>query len=66
MATIRQVLAGLEILAKYGDTDDVSCDHDELLAGGPSPEGMSLSDAYNLDKDGWLYDEQFESWKRHI
>jgi hypothetical protein len=63
MATIRSVLRGLELLAKYEPEASVDAQHDELFSGGPPPDEMSPDDVAELDSLGWLHDED-DGWSR--
>lgn len=65
MADQRMVLRGLEILQSYkpdGETWNCDAQHDELFAQGPEPSALGGDDAKELEKLGFRWDNQVESW----
>lgn len=67
MATIREVVDGLTILAKYdkrGDQSFISADHDIIFAA-PSVdlEAVSEEDRASLHKLGWRFND--DNWHHY-
>lgn len=69
MATMKDVREGLAILAKYVEENShcIDAKHDVLYAG-PACSGedapVSPDDRAALEKLGWHYDDEAESWAR--
>jgi hypothetical protein len=65
MATINEVLGGLQILAKYnGEKHDICAAHDIIYAG--AGVEVTPEEAVELDKLGWFFEKEFESWARFV
>lgn len=60
MGKASQIIAGLQILLKYGD-ESVCAEHDEIFAGVDTNE-MSLDDVDAMEKAGWHWDSNSDSW----
>lgn len=67
MATYRDVITGLEILARAEgyDKHGVCAEHDEIYAGHDATE-LSEQDLLALEKAGWFRDEEVGGWKRFV
>ncbi len=67
MATIRNVVEGLQILIKYSDPDEhnIQSEHDEIFGPGVSPDQMTEEDRKGLESYGWHYDKGLDSWKTY-
>jgi len=66
MATVRQVIEGLEILVKYAankDAHDFAAGHEQIYYG-ESDWSISEDDKKRLDELGWFIDE--DSWSRFV
>ena len=64
MATLNQVIKGLEIFAKHGlgDEHDICAEHDIIYAGA-NANGQLTRDEYDqLEALGWHWDESVDSW----
>ena len=78
MASINQLRRGLDIIAKYCDPDKMSvcADHDIIYAGGEDAANemsrrcqmtrMTDEDKVELKKMGWHFDEDSNSWAKHV
>jgi hypothetical protein len=67
MATIRQVIDGLEILAKYGNgaAQHVMGEHDVIYgAEDVVRDTLTAEDAAAMKAAGWHWDDECESWSR--
>lgn len=66
MATMEAIRGGLEILAKYVKPDDhcVDAQHDIIYAGPGSDNEVSAEDKVALEKLGWHWDTDCDSWAR--
>ena len=68
MASLNQVIKGLEILSKYdsknGDSHNICAEHDIIYAG-PGVE-VSEEDKKILDDLGWHWDSSADSWARFV
>lgn len=65
MSDMKDLRDGLDILLKYKQPGvDGNCDaqHDELFASGPPPDSIKPSDLKMLNKLGWRWDAEVESW----
>ena len=70
MATINEVLKGLEILSKYCDPDKHSCisaEHDEICAGPDLLNGPKIpkADKAKLKALGWFIGE-YDCWQKFV
>lgn len=66
MATIADVVDGLNILRKYWPNSDVSAEHDVLYAGGDQAKvQMQPGDLELLEKLHWRYNSTFDCWQRY-
>jgi len=65
MATINDVIGGLQIFAKYcGDKHNMGASHDILYVGaGVEPTAEEVAE---LEKYGWHFDTSADSWARFI
>ena len=62
MATIRNVIEGLQIIEKYG-SQEIDAQHDVIYAGPDKGEKKILSeDAAKLEELGWFFDEEFDCY----
>lgn len=67
MADQRSVMRGLEILDLYkpdGVTWNCDAQHDVLYAEGRPPSEMNDESVEELNKLGWQWDQEFDSWRR--
>jgi hypothetical protein len=64
MATIAQLVGGLEILQEFNPGGIVSAEHDVIYAHGPDPDEDKISkkDKRKLKNLGWYWDEKFQCW----
>lgn len=63
MASISDVMGGLEILRKYATPDDdMAAEHDVIYA--PGGRKVSKEDRAALEKLGWFWDDEFHCWAR--
>jgi len=61
MATVDEIIEGLQIMKKYG-TVETAAEHDVFYAGPPSGTKMSAEDEKRLEALSWSWEEEFESW----
>lgn len=68
MATINEVLKGLQIIAKYEKEDPcgVSAEHDIIYAGWTVSDKLSQEDRDQLEQLGWHWDSSIDSWARFV
>jgi hypothetical protein len=68
MATLNQVIKGLEILVKYsGDGSHSICaEHDIIYAGPDVKEDLRDEDRKALEELGWHWAEDADSWARFV
>jgi hypothetical protein len=59
---MREIYDGLAILLKYDANGMAHSEHDILYAAETKPEDIAIEDLKALDKIGWWYDEDLESW----
>lgn len=66
MATINDVIRGLEIFAKYGggERHAVNAQHDEIFSGPADGHTISDADLAELDRRGWFIDEEHDAWAK--
>lgn len=67
MATIRQVIDGLEVLAKHGDGygQHVMGEHDVIYAAeSVNRDTLSAEERVAMEAAGWHWDDETESWAR--
>jgi hypothetical protein len=57
---VHRVIAGLQILAKYSDSVDAQ--HDVIYAGPGDSSVISREDAAELERIGWHYESDVDSW----
>ena len=65
MASMKQVIEGLQILAKYVENPDkswVSAEHDQIWAGPDRGEVVSEEDKKALEDLGWFEDDDCGGW----
>ncbi len=62
MTTIEQVIAGLEILKKYGNA--FAADHDIIY--GPCAPNISAEDAATLEELGWHVSSEFDCYVKYV
>lgn len=66
MATIRQVIEGLEVLAVYGDDQYVNAEHDVIFAGHKvGKDDLSPAGKRAMEKSGWFWSDEADSWARY-
>jgi hypothetical protein len=67
MASVKDVLAGLLILQKYGDPDrnNIDAQHDVIYAGPDIRAKFTVADRAALRKAGWFWDSEVGSWARY-
>ena len=53
---------GLVILTKLGG-ENVSADHEVVLAGGPEPSDMDEDTFNKLESLNWHWNDEFECWR---
>ncbi len=58
------MLLGLTKFKKYSSSHDEECnwEHDVFYATGIEPSKMHKADVEELEKLGWSWDEEMESW----
>lgn len=69
MASFQQIMNGLVILNRYhevGDHGNVLAFHDEISASGFHPALMTKADVNELDKQGWQWDTESDTWRHYI
>lgn len=67
MATLKNVITGLQVFAKYGDDKHTVCaEHDTLYAGPGDDVDLTDEDKKTLDAAGWRYDKSTDSWKTFV
>lgn len=67
MADYKKIVGGLEIIAKYdGDRTYVAAEHDVIFAGPRHPEKVTIEDRKALEKLGWHFDDEVDSWARFV
>jgi hypothetical protein len=66
--TIRGLIEGLEILAKYidygSDQDAFDFQHDVMYAGPGRAAEMAEEDLVRLGELGWRWDDELDSWSK--
>lgn len=68
MATYKEVIEGLQILAKYSEDDEhqIAAEHDELYAGPDDPSVVTEDDRGRLNELGWRFDPGLGCWRRFV
>lgn len=71
MATVRKVIDGLTILARYDpdglDSHSVSAEHDVIYGPGPGdPDAVTEEDRERLEELGWHLDSEADCWARFV
>ncbi len=64
MATMKDMVEGLQILIKYDSKGDCAAEHDQLWAGSTPPMEIEKPDLQRLDDLGWFWDKDCTSWSR--
>ena len=62
MATINNVIAGLQVFAKYGGEEHIYAEHDVIYAKPPDGVTLTPEDEKTLKNVGWLFYETLDSW----
>lgn len=63
MATINEVLGGLQILAKYkGDKHEVNAEHDIIYACSIDSTPLTDEETRRLVELGWHVDSEYNCW----
>lgn len=65
MATVKEVIEGLQILEKYG-AGEMSADHEVIYAGPDLSATISPEDLKRLDELGWFESEEFDCWSMFV
>lgn len=60
MATMLQIIRGLQILSTYEPNGECAAEHDEIYA--KAPKKVSPEHAKELDDLGWFWTDDYESW----
>ncbi len=71
MATLKDVIGGLQIVAKYCkngmDEDSTAAEHDILYAGvSGDKDAMSPEDIAQLDQLGWNWNDEYRCWAKWV
>jgi hypothetical protein len=70
MATTRNIVEGLEILARAcpdGNNAHLGgAEHDKIWGPPANPSFISEEDRRRLDLLGWSYDEQYDGWYHFV
>lgn len=68
MATINQVIGGLQILAAkgLGDTHNICADHDVITAGHDVGIGLSDEEKAAMEALRWFWSEEFSAWAVYV
>lgn len=53
---LKDMLAGMQILAKYDENAETCAEHDTFYVCGSSPDDMKEEDFSQLEKLGWHWD----------
>jgi hypothetical protein len=61
-SAVNELMEGLKILEKYDPDFDAAFEHDIMYASGFSPVKMQDLDVQYLNRYGWMWDEELESW----
>jgi len=61
---VKNMHAGLTILLKYDPDGGFMAEHHEVYTGGPLPQELSKEDAAELDRLGWFWSDDYESWMK--
>lgn len=61
---MRGAMEGLKILLEYEPTDDgeIAAEHDIIYAGSQSPLAMADTTEKLLNKLGWYWEDEMETW----
>ena len=59
---IKNVIAGLTIIAKY-DSTDICAEHDAIYAGASAWEAMTDAEYEQMEENGWHWDEDAQSFR---
>lgn len=63
MSNLQQIIAGLQIIAKYDERGyDVAAEHDVLYAGAKSASRMSEEDKQAMKDAGWGWNQEIDSF----
>ena len=63
MATLNNIVGGLQVFAKYGgDQHLASAAHEVLYAGTPAGVKLTAEEEKTLSDLGWRYNKTEESW----
>lgn len=60
-----EVVAGIQILVKYG-ADDVYAEHDVVYCGHSPADTMSPEDVKTLDDCGWFWNDDNDGWQKFV
>lgn len=66
---MREVMLGMSILAKYlpiGEYAHFAAEHDEIWCDGPAPNVLSNEEIVELDRLGFHWDSDNDSWHRFV
>ena len=58
---MQDIITGLQILLKYGE-DAVCAEHDIIYAGHDCRDAMSNEDKEAMEKAGWFWNEESDSY----
>lgn len=61
---VKAILEGLQILIKYDPDGSFNAEHDEVFAGGPPPDDMTLEDVKRLHDLNWRWKPDFPCWAK--
>jgi hypothetical protein len=62
MATINNVIAGLQVFAKYGGEEYICAEHDVIYAQPPDGVTLTPEDEKTLTDAGWIFHKTLDSW----
>lgn len=66
MNHLEKIIAGLTIIAKYGDEYDVAAEHDVIMAGHSVHHKMTPEDQGGMEEAGWHWSESYDSYAFHV
>jgi hypothetical protein len=65
MASLNKIIEGLNIFAKYCDSDEeyICAEHDEIFAGHGLKDAIGGDDVKQLEELGWNFVERLDCWR---
>ena len=66
MAEATDVWVGISIVCRYDPKARTAAEHDRIYVGGwdSHPDKMMSGDRSDMDKMGWHWDTEFDTWRK--